>query len=208
MMQRRPPSGAQAVDKGSLAYLQSRNKNRRMNLLFVLGLTVVNIVLLFADSSSYFLFSALLPYWTVAFGYYWEVPVLMAVGIGILLVYLVLFLLWDRHPAVPIAALVLFSLDCAFLVWLCIGEPISDYLLDILFHVALLVYLIDSVRVAVALRRKQKAARGNSFGTGAVTGSSARQICRLHSGYAGGRRRFLILYFCIDKPRGRWYDLR
>ena len=96
MMQRRPPSGAQAVDKGSLAYLQSRNKNRRMNLLFVL---------------------------------------------------------------VPIAALVLFSLDCAFLVWLCIGEPISDYLLDILFHVALLVYLIDSVRVAVALRRKQKAAR-------------------------------------------------
>lgn len=52
MMQRRPPSGAQAVDKGSLAYLQSRNKNRRMNLLFVLGLTVVNIVLLFADSSS------------------------------------------------------------------------------------------------------------------------------------------------------------
>lgn len=142
MMQRRPPSGAQAVDKGSLAYLQSRNKNRRMNLLFVLGLTVVNIALLFADSSSYFLFSALLPYWTVAFGYYWEVPVLMAVGIGILLVYLVLF-----------------SLDCAFLVWLCIGEPISDYLLDILFHVALLVYLIDSVRVAVALRRKQKAAR-------------------------------------------------
>ena len=159
MMQRRPPSGAQAVDKGSLAYLQSRNKNRRMNLLFVLGLTVVNIVLLFADSSSYFLFSALLPYWTVAFGYYWEVPVLMAVGIGILLVYLVLFLLWDRHPAVPIAALVLFSLDCAFLVWLCIGEPISDYLLDILFHVALLVYLIDSVRVAVSPRRKQKAAR-------------------------------------------------
>ena len=130
MMQRRPPSGAQAVDKGSLAYLQSRNKNRRMNLLFVLGLTVVNIALLFADSSSYFLFSALLPYWTVAFGYYWEVPVLMAVGIGILLVYLVLFLLWDRHPAVPIAALVLFSLDCAFLVWLCIGErsPIISWI--------------------------------------------------------------------------------
>lgn len=61
MMQRRPPSGAQAVDKGSLAYLQSRNKNRRMNLLFVLGLTVVNIVLLFADSSSYFCFPPCYP---------------------------------------------------------------------------------------------------------------------------------------------------
>ena len=132
----------------------------------------------------------------------------MAVGIGILLVYLVLFLLWDRHPAVPIAALVLFSLDCAFLVWLCIGEPISDYLLDILFHVALLVYLIDSVRVAVALRRNRRR-RERKFIRDRSCNRELRpadmppplRLCR-----GGGGASNLI--FAIDKPRGRWYDLQ
>lgn len=156
MSETKPANRPQGPEKGSLPYLQARNRTRRMNLLLILAFTVINVALIFTDANSYFLFSALLPYWLFGFGYLQGVTVLMVAGGAILLVYLVIFLLWDKHPVFPIAALVLFVLDCGFLVWLCLGEPISHYIVDIVFHVAMLYYLINGVTTAFALRKKQK----------------------------------------------------
>lgn len=158
MFNTKPVNQTQAAEKGSLPYLQARNRNRRMNLLLILAFTAVNMVLLFTNADSYFLFSALLPYWLFAFGYFQGISALMVAGGAVLLVYLVLFLLWDKHPAFPVAALVLFALDCVFLVWLCLGKPISNYLIDIVFHVAMLYYLINGATNAFALRKKQREA--------------------------------------------------
>ena len=73
MFNTKPANQAQAAEKGSLPYLQARNRSARINLLLILFLTLVNIAMLFADGESYYLFSALLPYWLVGFGYYQEV---------------------------------------------------------------------------------------------------------------------------------------
>ena len=147
---------AQAAEKGSLPYLQARNRSARINLLLILFLTLVNIAMLFADGESYYLFSALLPYWLVGFGYYQEVTALIVAGGALLVLYLVCFLLWNKHPAVSVAALVMFVVDCGFMAWLLLGEPIADNLMEILLHVLVLAYLIYGVYIAFALRKKQK----------------------------------------------------
>ena len=121
-----------------------------------LFLTLVNIAMLFADGESYYLFSALLPYWLVGFGYYQEVTALIVAGGALLVLYLVCFLLWNKHPAVSVAALVMFVVDCGFMAWLLLGEPIADNLMEILLHVLVLAYLIYGVYIAFALRKKQK----------------------------------------------------
>lgn len=80
MFNTKPANQAQAAEKGSLPYLQARNRSARINLLLILFLTLVNIAMLFADGESYYLFSALLPYWLVGFGYYQEVTALIVAG--------------------------------------------------------------------------------------------------------------------------------
>ena len=47
---------------------ESRYKSARANILFVIGFTVLNIVLLLFQSDSYFLFSACIPYLAVDLG--------------------------------------------------------------------------------------------------------------------------------------------
>lgn len=98
MFNTKPANQAQAAEKGSLPYLQARNRSARINLLLILFLTLVNIAMLFADGESYYLFSALLPYWLVGFGYYQEVTALIVAGGALLVLYLVCFLLWNKHP--------------------------------------------------------------------------------------------------------------
>lgn len=115
MFNTKPANQAQAAEKGSLPYLQARNRSARINLLLILFLTLVNIAMLFADGESYYLFSALLPYWLVGFGYYQEVTALIVAGGALLVLYLVCFLLWNKHPAVSVAALVMFVVDCGFM---------------------------------------------------------------------------------------------
>ena len=69
MSETKPANRPQGPEKGSLPYLQARNRTRRMNLLLILAFTVINVALIFTDANSYFLFSALLPYWLFGFGY-------------------------------------------------------------------------------------------------------------------------------------------
>lgn len=157
MFQNKKVNTAQGMEKGSLPYLEARNRSARMNVLLILAMTLVNIFLIFGDSQLYYLFSALLPYWLVGFGYYNHVMILMIAGGVILALYLVFFLLWNKHPAFSIASLVLFVIDCIFLVWFCLGEPLEDNLMDIVFHIAVLAYLAYGVYITVSLHKKRKA---------------------------------------------------
>ena len=50
--------------------LQSKYASSRMNLLLVVGFTVINIFLLVTNSNSYFLFSAYIPYALIDLGMY------------------------------------------------------------------------------------------------------------------------------------------
>ena len=54
MFNTKPANQAQAAEKGSLPYLQARNRSARINLLLILFLTLVNIAMLFADGESYY----------------------------------------------------------------------------------------------------------------------------------------------------------
>ena len=52
----------QKIDKNSPGYIVSQYRAARVNLLLALAFTLVNIILLFAGTDSYFLFSATIPY--------------------------------------------------------------------------------------------------------------------------------------------------
>ena len=52
------------------AILESRYRNSRLNLLLVVIFTTINMAFLFLDATSYFLFSAAVPYFLTYFGLY------------------------------------------------------------------------------------------------------------------------------------------
>ena len=51
--------------------LTSRYNSARHNILLVIVFTLINCILCAVGSSSYFLFSAAIPYYSVMFGLYW-----------------------------------------------------------------------------------------------------------------------------------------
>ena len=156
MFKTKPANQAQGAAKNSVPYLEARNRSSRINVLLILCLTLVNVFMMFADGKSYYLFSALLPYWLIMFGNYYHVTMLIVAGGVVLALYLVCFLLWNKHPAVSVAALVMFGADCGFMAWLYMGESMAESMMEILFHVLVLAYLIYGVYIAFALRKKQK----------------------------------------------------
>ncbi len=130
-------------------------------------MSLVNLVLLLTNSNSYFLFSASLPYIIADLGmflcgkypveYYADVPdmvfadtsllvVLVAIAVIIIAVYLLCWIMSKKHGAGwLIAALVLFSIDTAAMF---LFLPIDlGSLLDILFHVWVIYYLISGIVV-------------------------------------------------------------
>ena len=58
-------AGAQPTQR---AVLEARYRNSRLNLLFVVIFTTINMAFMFFDASAYFLFSAALPYMITYFG--------------------------------------------------------------------------------------------------------------------------------------------
>ena len=134
--------------------LERRYKSGVTSLLLVVGLTLVNVVLLVANSDTYFLFSAFLPYFLADYGmyfcgmyapeYYADVPdiefadtsllaITLSVAAVILLIYLLCWI-FARKKKVGwlIFALTFFALDTAFMLFM-YGIS-TDILLDILLH--------------------------------------------------------------------------
>lgn len=130
-----------------------RYNTARINLIVMLAITLCNVGLGLSGSDRYYLFSNTLSYVLAIYGQaYYEAlgdKIYLVVGGGLAVLVLVPYLLcWifsKKRRGWMIAALVLFSLDTIFLLveYLPFFEP--SLLLDIAFHVWVLVYLVLGV---------------------------------------------------------------
>ncbi len=137
-------------------------KTARYNLLLMLVLTAVNIALLFLGSDTMMLFSATLPYVSVIYGslFSWvlenELYFILGIALAVILIaiYLLCFIFSKKRVGFMVAALVLFALDSAVMVWTYISSgDFADGIIDIVFHVWVLVYLISGVYNGYKLKK-------------------------------------------------------
>lgn len=156
------------------ALYQSKFNSARYNLLLVVAMTAINVVLLMLGGSSYFLFSATIPYSLAIDGMYmtgrmpedwytdWPatVPfldsgymtVMMVIAFAIILVYLACFFFSKNFKSGwMIAAAVIFSLDTLYLVFI-YGVGV-DSIMDLLLHAWVLYYLISGSVYGIKLKK-------------------------------------------------------
>lgn len=159
--------------------LEMKYANARRDILFVLGFTIINIILLVTNSNTYFLFSAYIPYVIADYAmyfcgkypaeYYYDASeilfgdgvftVMMVITAVILVMYLLSWFFSDKgRVGWLIFVLVLFGLDSAGLAlvmvdMVSVGVPFTDYLFDILFHVWFVVSLIGGVSAHYKLKK-------------------------------------------------------
>lgn len=150
---------------------ERRYSSSRFDLLFMVVLTLINLGLLLGGGTTYFLFSAFVPYQLAAFGYIWcgMMPqeyygeefadltfydtsvfvVLFIIAVLLVAVYgLFAFLARKGRGGFLVAALVLFSIDTAAM--LLLGGIGVDTIIDLALH-AWVVY--DIARGVVAWRK-------------------------------------------------------
>lgn len=167
-------SGGKVTDRTKKSNLQTRYNSAISNLLLVIAFSVINIVLLLTDGSSYFLFSAFIPYFAVDYGmyfcglypeeYYADVPdmefadksflaVTVVAAAVILLIYLLCWYLAKKKKiGAVIFALVFFLADTVAM--LVLSGISSDSFVDILVHIWVIYYLIMAI---VTYNRMKKA---------------------------------------------------
>ncbi len=142
------------------AKYEAQYAQARGNLLAMLLLTLVNVGLMIAEAEVSFLFSAIFPQVVISYGWYLDAWLggstytLIAYGISLMSIVLfaLCYFLSKKHRGWMTTALVLFILDCIVLVyWIYLGFMIED-VLDILFHLWILFYLIMGVRAAARLK--------------------------------------------------------
>ena len=151
-----------------------RYRSARYNLLIAAGFTAINVIMLIAKTFSYFLFSATIPHAIVDYAMYfcgmypaeyygeayatavfWPGAVFyiaLAVSLVIIALY-VLCYLFSKNYKVGwlICALVMFTLDtaCMFLLY----NITLDIIMDVLFHVWLLVILVLGITAHYNLKK-------------------------------------------------------
>ncbi len=156
------------------ALYESKFNSSRYNLLLVVGMTGINIMMLLLGGSSYFLFSAILPYSLVIDGVYmtgkmpddWYTDwpetapfvdssyliVMAVIAFAIILIYLACFFFSKNFKTGwMIAGTVMFVLDTLYMVFI-YGVGI-DSLMDILLHAWVLYYLISGVVYGLKLKK-------------------------------------------------------
>lgn len=154
--------------------LETKIKNARSNLLLVVVFTVVNILLLITDSSTYFLFSAYIPYILTDLGMllcgmypaefydeYFPISECLdtsAIGffLGIALVMVALYLvswIFSKKNKVGwlVFALVIFAVDTAGML-LFVGFAL-DSIVDIVFHVWVIISLSLGINACSKLKK-------------------------------------------------------
>lgn len=144
----------------SLVKAEAMYKNARVSLLMVAAFSFINIITIcFADS--YFLFSSYVTQLLSYFGAYFYVEtgeilfyiVFAVLALVSVIPYLVCWIFSKKHQAPMIIALVLFSLDTAFMVFDIIGYFDFSMILDVVFHA----YVIYSLATGVKFGKQRKA---------------------------------------------------
>lgn len=154
--------------------LETRYKNSRANLLLVVVFTVINIVLLIAQSDTYFLFSAYIPYALVALGmllcgmypseYYGQdflsmeflSPSVFIIFAVIALIITILYLIsWffskNNKAGWLIFALVIFAVDTVGM-FAFVGFEL-DSVIDIVFHVWVIISLALGINACSKIKK-------------------------------------------------------
>ncbi len=154
--------------------LTSRYNNARHNILLVVAFTVINSVLLFIGSDSYFLFSAAIPYYLVMYGLYFtgRLPadwyegvdadlvsdpdsvlyVFVAIAIIIVAFYALTWFLSKKHGyGWLIATLLLFLADTFAMFTLTGFAP--DMIFDYVFHIWVIVSLVSGIIAVINLKK-------------------------------------------------------
>jgi len=148
------------------AAAETKYKKSVNNLLLVVIFSTVNIVMALLDASFYFPFSATFPMALLGVG------AAMAAGsgaglfyiIGIMAalfavaVYLICYIFSRRHRGWIIAALVLFSLDTVFMLWLLAFSFEPSMLIDVAFHAWVLICLVNALRARIEFDKLPAAA--------------------------------------------------
>lgn len=152
---------------------EQKYKNARTNLLIVVAFTAINILLLIANTDTYFLFSAFIPYFITTLGmlvcgrfpdeYYTGdfagmefiddsvFFVLLIISIAIILVYLLAWFMSSKNRSGWLVfMLVLFIFDT--LGMLVINGISVQSIIDILFHIWVIYYLIVGIKACNRLK--------------------------------------------------------
>ena len=155
-------------DKSSPAYLAGKVKSGRHSLLMIVIFTIINLVLVWLDSGTYFLFSASVPYYVTTLvkaiendfsaGAWVNGPTTMRALIFSFVVLTVYFLCWlfsDKRRGWLIAALVLFVLDSLAMVLfsLMLYDNLLTNVIDLVFHVWAIVDLSQAIWAAGKLKK-------------------------------------------------------
>ncbi len=152
--------------------LQGKYNSARSNLIIAVAFTLINIVLLFADGNSYFLFSLFAPYLLVFLGMdltgrlpqlYTEAEyamikflpdtvfyVMLAVA-AIIIALFVLFWALSKKNKVGwiIAALVMVCIDTVLMLYM---QEIENSILDIVFHIWVIISLASGISAHTKLK--------------------------------------------------------
>ncbi len=143
------------VDKNSREYLTRKVNTARHTLLLVIICTVVNLAMILADTGTYFLFAASIPYELTFFGAvitYQETGAILGpmtytalvISAIILAFYGLCWYMAKKKPLWYTIAFVLFALDTVLMIVLNLGY-ITEYILDIVFHGLVLFELYQAI---------------------------------------------------------------
>jgi hypothetical protein len=149
------------MDTNKIDQQVSKFEKARNNLLAVIAFTVINLILIGFNADVSFLFSASLPQFVFQMGRIIDSEVgsniFMIIGLVIAFIiiipYFVFWILAKRKRALILAALIYFCLDSLVLLFLILDMEFNfSLLLEIVFHVWILYYLIDGVKAWTKIR--------------------------------------------------------
>lgn len=152
--------------------LTSRYNSARHNILLVIAFTLINSVLLFTGSDSYFLFSAAIPYYMTLFGllYTGRMPaewyegvefqpdpdsvlyIYLAIAVVIVALYGIMWFLSKKHGYGWLVAALLFFVADTFAMF-CFTGFSADMIMDFAFHIWVLVSLASGIIAAINLKK-------------------------------------------------------
>ena len=138
-------------------YAQQRYDNARSNLMLMIVFTLINMLLLIFKVNMVMLFSATVPYILMGVAVMSGVKSLFIICLSVSVIsvsmYFLCWLFSKEKVGWMAAALVLFLVDTALLVYLSVVAGDTSVVLDFVIHIWVLYYLINGVRYGYKLKK-------------------------------------------------------
>ena len=141
--------------------IEAKFKKARSNLFLVVILSAVNVVLALMNADLTFLFAAIIPSLFIEMGrlfseelgnqiWFYIGVALAFMGVAI---YGLCYTLSKKYKALILVALILFSIDSLFLLWMVSSEFDISSIIGIVFHIWVIMCLASGVKAWAALKR-------------------------------------------------------